>query len=146
MVIVEMTEKVKLLLSMQEKDGLQWRGTKRDLLELLHEVYYHCGIVMADGSYATFTYLVGRVFKVFGLVLLATLLPRRPCRGQERGSQGEPCQQDGVGGFGRRQGRAGAVLGGDCQITATTVLTIVSIMTLLTKLTVFSALTVRLWA
>lgn len=68
MVIVEMTEKVRLLLSMQEKDGLQWRGTKRDLLELLHEVYYHCGIVMADGSYATFTYLVGRVFKVFGLV------------------------------------------------------------------------------
>ena len=66
-VISEMTEKVTFILSRSESEGLQWKGTKTDLVELLHEVYYHCGITMEDGSYATFTYLVERAFSVFGM-------------------------------------------------------------------------------
>ena len=66
-VISEMTEKVRFILSRSESEGLQWKGTKTDLVELLHEVYYHCGITMEDGSYATFTYLVERAFSVFGM-------------------------------------------------------------------------------
>ncbi|MCM1078084.1 MAG: hypothetical protein NC344_02210 [Bacteroidales bacterium] len=67
-VIGEMTEKVRVILSSTESDGLQWKGTKTDLLELLHEVYYHCGITMDDGSYATFSYLVAHAFRVFGII------------------------------------------------------------------------------
>ena len=69
-IITEITEKVKFILSKTAEDGLQWTGTKTDLLELLHKVYVYNTITMPDGTIPSFSYLVDQTFSILHLVPL----------------------------------------------------------------------------
>lgn len=64
------TEKVMYLLSLRYEDGVRWKGSKADLLELIHEVYVHGDIKMPDRCHANLTYLVRTCFANLGLMVM----------------------------------------------------------------------------
>ncbi len=61
------------LLTHSADEGLQWRGSKTDLLEMVHILYWSDSIRDADGLPATFKNLVCRVCGI-----LHVTVPRNP--------------------------------------------------------------------
>lgn len=62
-------QKVTYILSKTEADGLRWKGTKTDLLELLQVVYLHGALLKPDGTPMTMSYLCTTCFSILGLTL-----------------------------------------------------------------------------
>ena len=63
-VVDEMTRQVKYILTKTADDGLQWHGTKCDLLEMLKVVYDKGTIINNDGTMAGYMYMARRVFNI----------------------------------------------------------------------------------
>lgn len=67
------TAKVSQLLSMEEESGVEWCGSKADLLEMLQTAYVYGGMIHPDGSPVLMSQMVHKTFALFHLTVMKNI-------------------------------------------------------------------------
>lgn len=65
--------KVRQLLSMKEEDGVEWCGSKADLLEMLQTAYVYGDLIHPDGSPMLMSQMVRHTFALFHLTVMKNI-------------------------------------------------------------------------
>lgn len=81
-------EEMKQLMEHNEEDGLRWKGTKTDLVEMVHILWESEQLRDDDGLPVTFRELMIRCFKVVHMKMprnpASYLAQARQCKGMKR--------------------------------------------------------------